>query len=185
METQGESLAPLTGADRYEAVNALWGAQGSRPCSRQEAERASRKLFKRFGKVQDGSPNMLRPSRVRRVRRCWIRKAGQRYYTFTGWPRLVHDVSHYIFGDRHPSFKPHAGGHSALELEISEYVFAQGWLDGKLKPATKAKPSTDERRAIEAARVAANLARWESKRRRAETAIRKLKAKQRRLSKLI
>jgi hypothetical protein len=48
----------------------------------------------------------------------------------------------------------------------------------------KAKPSTHEKRVREHLRVIERLRAWESKRKRAETAIRKLKAKERRLSAL-
>jgi hypothetical protein len=86
-----------------------------------------------------------------------------------GWGRLIHDVSHIVFARRHPSFRPHDGGHAALEREVAEYVVAKGWLEPK-----PAKPEPDQR-SIRYARVCERLKKWESKAKRAETAIKKLR----------
>lgn len=162
---------------RYVPVANTWPAVLP-PITRAEAERAGRRLFRHFGGTALGSPAMNGPARFRRVRTCWISRAITRGH-FRGWGRLAHDVSHDIFEARHPSFRPHDGGHATLEREIAEYIVAQGWLAGALKSAAPVKPSLDDKRAKRLAQTEAALERWERKRRRAENAIKKLKRRQR------
>jgi hypothetical protein len=84
-----------------------------------------------------------------------------------GWHGLVHSISHRIEGS-------HGTRHAGLEKTLIEYVISHGWLDGKLKRETKEKAPRDLK-TDRHARVLAKLKSWESKRRRAETAIKKLK----------
>lgn len=158
---------------KYDTINALWWAQGGKPITREEAERAVRKIHAHFGRRELGSPNMIYDTRPGRVRRCWMRRPGVRYRTMVGWPRLAHDVSHDIFAARHPSFKPHAAGHDTLELEISQYIVDKGWLSGSLRSPVKAKPAGDALRALKLKRAEEAVTRWTAKARRAERALRK------------
>lgn len=164
---------------KYDEVNAAWRAAPAAPITRLEAERAARRIFKRFGKVADGSPNMTGPAEFRRVRACWVSLKGNRIDK--GWPRLVHDVSHDIWEKRHPSAKPHGPAHAALELEITRHVLEAGWIQGRLRPPEPAKLTAAERQAKRLRETIAAIARWESKQRRAERALRKLRARRRRL----
>lgn len=165
--------------ERYDAVNAVWSTVAVPPITRAEAERAARRLHRHFGGLALGGPHMRGPARFNgEVRRCWITSrsnAGPE----KGWPRLVHDVSHRIFARRHPNFRPHAGGHATLEREIAEFVVQSRWLEGVLKPRPTAKPTAPERRAKRIAQTEAAMARWQSKRRRAETALEKLRRRHR------
>lgn len=167
--------------NRYQAINTMWREHGIPPCSSDEAMRATRKLEKKFGKREDGSPNMagnyIYSRRYPRV--CWIsRKGGTE---FKGWPRLVHDLSHFIFRARHPSFRPHEGGHAKLEQQMTEWLIAN-LSDMRDKP--KAKLTTDDRRKRDLERTEDSIERWKSKQKRAANAIRKLTAKRKRLIKL-
>lgn len=75
-------------------------------------------------------------------------------------------------------------GHAWIEREMIEHIVRSGWLDGKLKPRPKAKkppPTADEIAAAKLAKLADRIRRWETKRRRAETAITKLNRQLRRL----
>lgn len=94
-----------------------------------------------------------------------------------GWPDLIHMMSHYCFRQLMPHRKPHDSRHLYLERDMVEYVLTHGWLDGKLKPKPKA-PVTPDR----AAQLAARAKRWETKRRRAETALRKITRQRARLA---
>jgi hypothetical protein len=171
---------------RYDVIAQLWSNVTVPPVTRIEAERAARRLYSHFGAVRLGGPHMTRAARFNgRVRRCWITSttnAGLR----KGWQRLVHDVSHRIFAQRHPSFRPHAGGHPRLEYEIASHVIGEGWLTGTLRPKAARKLTVAERRAQAIARTESAIARWDSKLRRAQTALRKLRrrlrAQQRRLA---
>ena len=101
--------------------------------TREEADKACARIFRHFGAKALGGPNMLYDARWRRpTRRCWISPRPTKGHD-KGWGRLIHDASHIIFRRRHPSFRPHDGGHARLEREIAQYVVAQGWLTGSLK----------------------------------------------------
>jgi len=60
-----------------------------------------------------------------------------------GWRSLVHNLSHLINFETNPRQRPHHESRACLERRLSEYVVAQGWLDGKLKRADKTKPKPD------------------------------------------
>lgn len=160
---------------RYDPIATCWSAITTPPISRTEAERAARRIYRHFGAATLGGPLMTRAARFNGgVRRCWISplvNAGPN----RGWQRLVHDISHEIFARRHLTFRPHAGGHAVLEREIVEYVIDSRWLQGSLKPPQRPKPTGQERRIQRLSRTEAAMGRWESKRRRAERALKKLR----------
>ena len=164
---------------RYDAISEMWTAVMVPPLTRIEAERAARRIFHHFGAIGLGGPHMIRSARFSgRVRRCWITRKTNAGLS-KGWQRLVHDVSHRIFAQRHPNFRPHAGGHARLEHEIATYVITQGWLSGTLRPKVRSKPTTPERRAQAIERTESAITRWDSKLRRAQSALRKLRRRHR------
>ena len=89
-----------------------------------------------------------------------------------GWHDMVHDLSHACWRRMKPGARPHAAGHAYVERQMIEYVVTHGWLDGKLKP--KEKPKVDVK-AKRYASIVKRLAQWERRKKRAETAIKKLK----------
>jgi hypothetical protein len=169
-ETQHSTLP----ADRYEPVRAAL-PEVLPAITRQEAEKAQRRLYRRFGKLEDG-----RKVRPYQVRRCWI-SPRPIYGNDKGWGRLIHDVSHHIFERVYPSRRPHDPLHAHYEAEIARYVATAGWLDGTLKPRPKAKPTLIQKRLAELVKVEAALKRWTTKANRAATAIKKLRRKHKRL----
>jgi len=74
----------------------------------------------------------------------------------------------------HPTWKAHCSAHLSLEKELTEYVIAQGWLDGALKREPKPVVPAINRRY---SNVVAGIARWETKLKRAKTALAKLERK--------
>ncbi|MGH7175140.1 MAG: hypothetical protein ACREGR_02150 [Minisyncoccia bacterium] len=93
-----------------------------------------------------------------------------------GWWILVHNLSHHLSRQLHPGQKPHSTQHAFLERTLIAHVVGSGWLTGGLaRPAVDRPPQ--DRRAIRAARVAARLAAWQAKRRRADRAIAGLRRK--------
>lgn len=123
---------------RYDVIAQVWSTVTVPPLTRTEAERAARRIYRHFGPVRLGGPHMTRAVRFNgRVRRCWITRKTNAGLS-KGWQRLVHDVSHRIFAQRHPHFRPHAGGHARLEHEIASYVIAKGWLSGTLRSKRRA-----------------------------------------------
>lgn len=92
---------------------------------------------------------------------------------------MVHDTSHYVFERLHPTFKTHSAAHAALEKAMIDYVIEKG-LHVEIAPAPK--PIVDLR-AVKLAVVDASIKRWTTKAKRAATALRKLQARRRRLTK--
>jgi hypothetical protein len=144
------------------------------PCSRVEAATAAGQLVRHFGKVSL-APAELRGHDMRRLpydvpRRCWISRTPT-VGVSKGWPRLLHDVSHAIHRYRHPSQRPHGPSHAAIEREVALFAILKGWDTGKLAPKRKAKPTKDQKLAA----LDVRMARWESKVRRAQNAMKKLR----------
>jgi hypothetical protein len=177
----------MSGDQRYEPVAAALPAILP-PITMADALRYYQRLIRHFGKTEDIPVGVLERRGGRpiitfrsKARVCWAATKPTTGH-HKGWGRLVHDASHKIFQHRHPNARPHDGGHAALEREMAQYVVARGWLEPKAKPA---RPSTIERRTARLARTEAALIRWESKRKRAETAIKKLTARRRALTRAL
>lgn len=168
--------------DSYTKIESLWERHPIDPITQVEAGKIARRLFRIFGQVKDGSPAMRGPSRVRPTRRCWASTERTAHYGRSGVRRLIHDVSHYIFRDRHPNARPHDGGHSQLEYEMACYVLAHGL---NVKAPAAAKPGRAATLAAERDRAAAAMKRWQTKAKRAETALRKLRAKSKRIERAL
>lgn len=103
------------------------------PVTRKRALSAAKRIFLHFGGVRHGSAMMYKPSRLswwvpKKGRTCWASTKPTRGH-HKGWGRMIHDVSHAIFRDRHPRFRPHDNGHAQLEREIAAYVVEKGWLN--------------------------------------------------------
>jgi hypothetical protein len=154
----------------YDAVNKAW--PDTLPAiTREEARRAAKRLFRHFAKRD-----------TRWLRRCWV-SAKPTTSHLRGWHRLVHDISHRIHSLHLPHFLDHGGAHADLERKMVEYVLSKGWLAGTLKPKV-----TPPRKPGPADKLAAHreaLKRWETKRKRAETAIKKLRLRIRRAEKIV
>jgi hypothetical protein len=155
-------------AERYDPVNEIWKrALPALPAlTRDEAGRAARALYRKFMTRDNRLDPSGKPERRKfrgDVRRVWIANRPGNNSENKGWPRLVHDVSHRVFSYRYPNLNPHHSLHARVELELTEHVVASGWLDGKLKPTPKAKPTTEERRAARRSNLESRLARWLTK----------------------
>jgi hypothetical protein len=169
---------------RYTAVEAALPA-ALPPITREEALRAYRKLVRHFGSVKDLPVGVAearggRPIRTfrERARRVWIAPKPTTGH-HRGWGRLIHDASHTVFERRHPHARAHDGGHATLEREMAQYVVAKGWLAGSLKPPVKAKPTiSDQLKALQY-----RIDKWQTKARRASTALKKLHNTKKRLLK--
>lgn len=155
----------------YNDVNNAWAPALPLPAiTAKESAKFYLKLRRRFGAPYKGRRSIT-------PRRVWAAPKGTTTALGTGWPRMVHDASHRVFGMLHPTFKTHSAAHADLELQMIGHVMAEGWL----APVVKAAPTVDERITADLANVDARIKRWETKARRAATALRKLRAKQKRL----
>lgn len=88
-----------------------------------------------------------------------------------GWHELVHLLSHYLSPGKH------GADHARCELRLIKEVIRRGWLEGKLRSPEKVVVPVpiDEVRSKRKARLQERLKKWESRKKRAETAIRKLR----------
>lgn len=172
---------------RYRTVNELHDL-GYPAITRVEASRARQLLFRAFGKLEDAAASRTAPmwkslAVNNDTRRCWVSLRPTTGMN-RGWGRLIHDVAHRVYKFRHPHrlvkvtdegaaitkrTRDHGAGENVIETEIAYYVrYQTNWLTGTLSDKPKQKP---HRLPI----LEQRLARWESKLRRAETAIKKLK----------
>lgn len=167
--------------------------------TRVDAGKATRVLLRHFGSPRDacmradynGEPTAAKRAELDRIlrnwtdghrsgaRRCWASTTPTRGHD-TGWGRLIHDVSHIVHNYRHPKERPHGPIHSVIEREVQVFVEMSGLLDAKPRQVL----SLDEKRAQRFDLYAARLKRWETKAKRANTAIRKLKTQMRRLQRI-
>lgn len=161
-------------------VNSKWPDDLPIPTD-QEAITGAKRLYRRAmgrpfrGKVVATSGN--RYTWVRRGvmsvnpnrRRAWRPKAG--------WPDIVHLLAHYCHARLHPNDRPHSHKELDLESDLTRYALAQGFHLGRLRSKPRpAKPTPDRKTAgLQAAQ--AGLKRWETKAKRADTAIKKYRRK--------
>jgi hypothetical protein len=173
----------------YREVNAAWPD----PCpipTPQEAIRGVKRLIRRVHRIaiDDGAaPNYLRlPKRRFKItsgrRITWPRKGvwyvnpnERRGGGQGGWAEIVHSVSHWAQRHYWPRENPHGPRHVWIEKELTDYA-VKNLVGGQLKRPEKAKADPVEMRS---ARVGAAIKRWEAKKRRAETALRKLRKQER------
>lgn len=116
-------------------------------------------------------------------RRCWASTKPTRGHD-KGWGRLIHDVSHMLQQYRHPKLRPHDSTHHQIERDVQLYVETSGMLDPVPQAIERVRESIEKSRAARYVNLCERLKRWETKRKRAETAIRKLARQKRRLESL-
>lgn len=161
----------------YEEVNRAWGDIRLPPITAAESQAIARKLLPKFM----GRKDRRTPWFFRQVNRSWAAPAGTDTASdrANGLPRMVHDMSHWVFEKQHPTLMTHSARHAALEKAMIDHIVAKGWHLPKPEPAPKAKPSKDEVRAQNLARTEASIRRWTQKQRLATTWLRKLNARKR------
>lgn len=159
----------------YQYVNVTWPAQVP-TLTGEEAVRAAKRLYRHImARPWPGEVRLTSGNRYTYPRRgvLYVNPEG---HHFGGWRDLVHDLSHHCFRRRHPDRRPHHWTHANLERRMIQYVLEQGWLDGALKPKAKAAVDARQRRYQ---RVLARIKAWETKRKRAENALKKLRQQRR------
>jgi hypothetical protein len=90
--------------------------------------------------------------------------------SFGGWSAMVHDIAHWA---ARKLYREGHGPHECfIEHTLAKHVVDSGWLDGKLKRPEKPREPVQ---CVRRRRVLERIAAWERKRRRAETALKKLR----------
>lgn len=158
----------------YQGVNRSWpeGTNDGRDLkpTPQEALSAAKRLY-RFALKKPFKGKMKLTSGNRYT---WIR-SGVFYVNpdlngTGGWHELVHLISHQMAQRIYPNAPSHGDRHAFVEREMINYVVSSGWLDGKLKSKVRPKAAPDP-----IAPIDIKIKRWETKRKRAETALKKLR----------
>jgi hypothetical protein len=167
---------------KYASVNGAW-PENLPKITNQEAIELVRRLYRKFmGRKLQVPVRIATGNRLtwHRGDRFDVNPARVKHGPIDqGWKDIVHLLSHYVHGRKYPGHKPHdgRGTHAFMEREMIEHVVKSGWLEGKLKRVAKpAKPAptAEERTAARLVNLDERIRRWETKRRRAETALAKL-----------
>ena len=151
---------------RYVKVNAEW-PNPLPALTPQEAVSAAKRLY-RFGMKRAWKRSIEITSGNRYT---WIRGGVFYVNPDKGWHDLVHDISHLVHQRLHPERSGHDFRHAHLERAMVVEVISKGWLDGKLR--REAKPTPDAR-TVRHQSVLRRIKLWESKRKRADNALKKL-----------
>jgi len=178
METVSTGEQPVK---RYDHVNGAWPCEpGKLPKPTGPEAIAGTRLLLAEGFRLCGAPNMARQKRTFRLtsgrRHTWPRSGVWHVNPDEdghGWAEIVHSVSHWCHQKRFPGNKGHGGSHAFIEKHLIEHVVSRGWLDGKLRRPERVKKVRDVRTERHQ-RAIASLARWTTKKKRADTAIKKL-----------
>lgn len=156
----------------YRRVNAAWPKEIP-ALTGQEAVRAFRRLY-RFvhrrtfsGKIELTSGNRL----------TWTRHGVWYLNPKQGWPQFVHFLSHRFDHSLRPD-SGHDADHARLELRMIKQVIRRGWLAGRLNQNTAPREPRDLK-SLRRDRVLAGIKRWETKLKRAQTALRTLRRRAR------
>jgi hypothetical protein len=160
-------------------VNSKWPSDIPIPSDKEAITGAKRLYRKAMGRPFRGKVVVTSGNRY-----SWIRsgvmsvnpKRRNAWQPQAGWPDIVHLLSHYFHRRLYPRDKPHSHRQLDLEAELTRYVVENGFHEGRLKRKTKEKPKLSRKEKGHQAALAA-LARWETKLRRAETGVKKYRAK--------
>jgi hypothetical protein len=155
---------------RYVRVNAEWPTELP-ALTAQEAISAAKRLF-RFGMKKAWKRSIKLTSGNRYT---WIRSGVLYVNPDRGWHALVHDMSHLVHYRLHPNLSGHDWRHAHLERAMVSLVVSKGWLEGTLRREPKPQPRLQD---IRYARIVTRIKTWETKRKRAETALKKLRKRQ-------
>jgi len=158
-------VSRVTRKEWYRRVNATWPEGKLPPLTPDEAFRAARRLFR----FETGDSRIERLQVTSGNRRTLVRGRCLVFNPVDGWHTLVHIISHYACPGHH------GAEHARTEIAMIKEVIKRGYLTGALKDAPKPEAPTPNPRIEKMRRIEARIARWESKKKRAETALKKLR----------
>jgi hypothetical protein len=168
----------------YRQVNAVWPTPYPVPTPKEAITGAKRliRLAHRLA-IQDGAVPKFATLRRRKFKitsgnrytevRSGVWYVNPNQGNHWGWHQIVHGISHWAQRHYWPQADGHGALHAWLENELADYA-VKNFLSGQLVRPVKAKPEVDVK-TLRAARVAKRIKQWEAKKRRAETALRKLR----------
>lgn len=161
---------------KYESVNGKWpaGTNEGRDLipTEQEAVTGAKRLWRKaFGKAFKGKVQITSGRRYTWVRNhvLYVNPNQKTWKGNGGWHEIVHGISH--IASQRIWKENHGPRHAFIERELIEYVVSNGFLDGKLRRETKTAPAAKD---VKYDRVIKRISAWETKAKRAATALRKL-----------
>jgi hypothetical protein len=161
-------------------VNSKWPHSMPIPNEKEAIAGAKRLYKKAMGRPWRGAVKVTSGNRHTWVRRgtLVVNPNEVRWNGSGGWAEIVHSISHYAHWRLNPKDAPHSSKQSYIERDLTDYVIAQGWLEGKLK-----RPKHDaSKKDIVSERYQRILARetiWEKKFKRAKNALAKARRERR------
>ena len=165
-------------ARRYRLLNSQWPASYPKMTDR-DVKIAARVLYRLImGKKFTGKLV------VKHRGRSWAKSWKIIGNSHQGWHDVVHDWSHDLHHTLYPNEKPHGPHQAFIERKMVEEVNKRGWLTGRLNKPKLEKVKLDVREKRKAA-VLAKLAKWQTKLKRAKTAIKKLERQKAYYEKLV
>lgn len=155
-------------------VNNKWPTDTPKPSAQEAATGAKRLYRKAMGRPFRGKVVITSGNRY-----TWIRR-GTMYvnpdHGWNGFRGIIHLLAHYFHARKYPGKRPHHYTELELEKELTNFAIENGFHLGKLKRPEKAAIKKDRRALGHKAAVEA-LDRWQTKLRRAETAVKKYQKK--------
>ena len=146
--------------------------------SDQEAVTGCKRLFRKFmGYSFKNKIKIVRGNRYTWIRGgiMYINPNEKRWNGFGGWAEIVHSLAHYIGDEKFDE------GHSTkqlwLEVKMTRYVLKNKFHLGTLKSKPRKIPIVKDVDVVKLENIEKKLARWTTKLKRANTAIKKLNKK--------
>jgi len=160
-------------------VNSKWPKGAPIPTEKEAITGAKRLYRKAVGRPWLGPVKIVTGNRY-----TWVRHGtlcvnpNRKNSRLSGWPEIAHMISHYAHQRLNPKDRPHSDKQAYIERDLTDYVLASGFLEGRLVRPAKPKPPKDEL-AEKADNIERRLKAWETKEKRAKTALRKLRVQKR------
>ena len=168
-----------TAKDYQLAVETIWQERSTKEQRRNVHPNLAMNYVRAFWKQEMGGKFPWKLRIGSGSRRTWLRS-----YVFTvnpdqGWHAINHDMSHFI--EREKTGGAHTNQHVRLEAAGAALICRRFLRDEPYVEKKKQRDHVAER----AARVDAGIKRWETKLRRATTALKKLKKRKRYYDKVL
>ena len=153
-------------------VNNKWPADIPPP-SAQEAITGAKRLYRRaMGRPFRGKVVATTGNRITWVRRGVLyvnpNERGQ------GWQEIVHSLAHYCHRRLNPGKRPHDWRALEIEASLTRYAVENGFHQGKLKSKPRGTKPPEPVSVVRQQRLLDRKKAWEAKRRRADTALKKI-----------
>lgn len=169
LKTKEKEIVMPTHEDWNRLVNSKWSALGNIPDpTPEEAISGVKRLYRKAMGRPWGSKIKVTSGN----RHTWVRRGVLFVNPEEGWREIVHLIAHYADMRLNPTTRPHSSKELYLERDLTDFAIAKGFHLGALRP--KQKPAIDKA-AVTYERLLKRERAWNSKLKRAQNALRKIK----------